>query len=133
MMPSELAPAGFETRVLIADDVTLMRELLKGILHRLGYRNVHEEGNGELVVRSYRKLHPDVVMLDIDMPQKDGIEALREILQQDPHAFVVMVSAASTLENVQMAIKSGAKGFVVKPYTTKRIQDVMLKYQREKG
>lgn len=118
-------------KVLLADDQGLMIDLMKGILVSLHCEDVHGEFNGDDVVHRYKLLRPNLVMLDIKMPKKNGLEALGEILAINSQAYVVMVSAESTSENVQTALKAGARGFIVKPYNPKRIEEILDKYLKD--
>ena len=103
-------------RVLIIDDGAFMRILIKGMLEKNNYTVVGEAEDGEIGVQKYKELHPDLVTMDITMPNKDGIAALKEIIAYDSDANVVMVSAMGQEQYVKEAIISGAKSFVVKPF-----------------
>jgi two-component system chemotaxis response regulator CheY len=118
-------------RVLIADDAMSMRDWLSVTLRRLDCEIVGTAADGAQAVLEYRQNRPDILVMDIDMPVKNGLEALREILVEDPKAFVVMVSGLSTFENVRQAIDLGAKGFVVKPFNLKKLADLVHKYHTE--
>lgn len=101
---------------MIVDDGAFMRVLIRGMLEKNGYAVVGEAENGRVAVQKYGELRPDVVTMDITMPEMNGIEALKEIIAIDPGANVVMVSAMGQDEFVKEAIDSGAKSFVVKPF-----------------
>lgn len=103
-------------RVLVIDDSTFMRLILKDILTKNGYELVGEGENGVVGVRKYKELMPDIVTMDITMPEMTGIEALKEIKAINPNAKVCMVSAMGQEAFVKEAILSGAKGFIVKPF-----------------
>lgn len=118
-----------EMKVLIADDQLAMRELLKTILRTLRIANMDVVGDGIQAVERYRQTCHDMVFLDIDMPELDGFSALSQIKAIEPDAFVVMVSAHSSVDNIKKALESGAKGFVVKPYTSIKIADMLKKYR----
>jgi two-component system, chemotaxis family, chemotaxis protein CheY len=118
-----------EMKVLIADDQLAMRELLKTILRTLRIANMDVVGDGIQAVERYRQVCHDMVFLDIDMPELNGFSALSQIKAIEPTAFVVMVSAHSSVENVKKALELGAKGFVVKPYTSIKIADMLKKYR----
>ena len=118
-----------EMKVLIADDQLAMRELLKTILRTLRISNMDVVGDGMQAVAHYRQACHDMVFLDIDMPELDGFSALSQIKAIEPAAFVVMVSAHSSIGNVKKALELGAKGFVVKPYTSSKIADMLKKYR----
>ena len=103
-------------RVLIVDDGVFMRILIKGMLEKNGYEIIGEAEDGEIGVEKYKELKPDLVTLDITMPNKDGISALKDILAFDAEANVLMVSAMGQEDFVKEALLCGAKGFVVKPF-----------------
>lgn len=103
-------------RVMIVDDGAFMRILIRGMLEKNGYTVVGEAENGRVAVEKYGELRPDVVTMDITMPEMDGIAALKEIIAMDSAASVVMVSAMGQDAFVKEAIDSGAKSFVVKPF-----------------
>ena len=102
-------------KVLIVDDARFMRVTLKKVLEN-DFVIVGEAENGKEAVKKYKKLNPDLVTLDITMPQKNGIEALQEIINHDPEAKVVMCSAMGQRKMVVKAIQTGAKDFLVKPF-----------------
>ncbi|MPM42189.1 Chemotaxis protein CheY [bioreactor metagenome] len=102
--------------VLVVDDAAFMRMSIKKVLERHGFEVVGEAENGLVGVAKYQELRPDLVTMDITMPEMTGIEALKSIRQQDPNAKVVMVSAMGQEGLVREAILSGAKSFIVKPY-----------------
>ena len=103
-------------KVLIVDDGVFMRILIKEMLVKNGYEVVGEAADGQIAVDKYKELSPDIVTMDITMPNKDGIWALKEIISINDDANVVMVSAMGQDSFVKEAIVSGAKGFVVKPF-----------------
>lgn len=115
--------------VLVADDNSLMRGALALILTEIGARDILHGANGNEAVKLYRQHWPDIVFLDIRMPDKDGLAALREIRAISANAFAVIVSAYGSVENVKSAIKAGASGFIVKPYNMNRIVAMMDRYQ----
>lgn len=108
-------------RVLIADDAAFMRMMIKNILVQHGYEVVGEAQDGAEAVVKHAELRPDVTTMDITMPEKDGIAALKEILAADPGARVVMCSALGQESKVIESIRSGAKDFVVKPFQQQRV------------
>jgi two-component system, chemotaxis family, chemotaxis protein CheY len=116
-------------RVLVVDDAMFMRSMIKDILHTAGagYEIVGEASNGREAVTRYRELKPDVVTMDIVMPQMDGIEATREILKIDPAAAVVICSAMGQEALVVESISAGARDFIVKPFTSERVLQVLAK------
>jgi len=103
-------------KVLIVDDAAFMRLTLKKILEENGFEVVGEAVNGVDAVQKYFTLKPDIVTMDITMPEMDGVEALEKIRSKDPNAKVVMISAVGQDTWVKRAVMNGAKGFVVKPY-----------------
>jgi len=103
-------------KVLIVDDAAFMRISIKNMLTKNGYEVVGEAENGLIGVEMYKELRPDIVTMDITMPEMSGLDALKEITKVDPQAKVVMVSAMGQEAMVREAIVSGAKGFIVKPF-----------------
>ncbi|MCL1829563.1 MAG: response regulator [Oscillospiraceae bacterium] len=103
-------------KVLIVDDASFMRISIKNMLTKNGYEVVGEAENGKIGVEKYKELSPDIVTMDITMPEMSGLDALKEIVKSDPAAKVVMVSAMGQEAMVRDAIMSGAKGFIVKPF-----------------
>ena len=105
-----------KARVLIADDASFMRQMIREIIEPEGYEVVGEATNGMEAVELYLKLQPDLVTMDIVMPKRSGIEAVRGILAEDPRAQVVMCSALGQETLVMEALQAGAKNFIVKPF-----------------
>ncbi len=103
-------------RCLVADDSAFARKNISSVLAKLGGSVVGEASNGLETLSLYGALHPDLVLLDITMPQLDGVETLRRIIEQDKNAKVIMVSSVGHKEMVWKAICLGAKSFVTKPY-----------------
>ena len=114
-------------RILIADDAAFMRMMIKNILTQNGHEVVGEAENGAEAVERYAELKPDVTTMDITMPEKDGIAALKEIIAADPSAKVVMCSALGQEAKVIESIRSGAKDFVVKPFQQDRVLSAVTK------
>ncbi|HEY7618443.1 MAG TPA: response regulator [Solirubrobacteraceae bacterium] len=108
-------------RVLVVDDAAFMRKMVSDALASGGHEIVGEAGDGAEAVVRYQELRPEVTTLDITMPEKDGLEALREIMALDPGARIVMCSALGQESKVLESIKLGAKDFVVKPFQTDRV------------
>ncbi len=113
--------------ILIADDAAFMRMMLKDILSKSGYNIVAEAANGQEAVEKFQQFKPDLVTMDITMPQKDGISALKEIMQECPTARVVMCSAMGQQAMVIESIQAGAKDFIVKPFKPDRVLESILK------
>jgi two-component system chemotaxis response regulator CheY len=108
--------------VIIADDAQFMRLMLKDILEDMGLQVVAEAGDGRQAVAEYQQWRPDLVMLDITMPEQDGVAACREILALDPRARVVMISALGQKDEVLEAVRAGAGDFVIKPFEAERVE-----------
>jgi two-component system chemotaxis response regulator CheY len=117
----------FMARVLIVDDAAFMRMMLKDILVKNGLEVVGEAVNGADAIEKYKELKPDVVTMDITMPEMDGITAVKNIKALDPKANVIMCSAMGQQPMVLEAIQSGAKDFVVKPFQADRVMDSISK------
>ena len=114
-------------RVLIVDDAAFMRMMLRDILSKNGFEIVGEAENGKIAVQMYEELKPDVVTMDITMPEMDGIAAVKEIKTTYPDAKVVMVSAMGQQAMVIEAIRSGAEDFIVKPFQPDRVLEALGK------
>ena len=114
-------------RIMIVDDAIFMRMKLKDILEKTGYEVVAEAQNGADAIEKYRAERPDIVTMDITMPEMDGIEALKGIKRIDPSAKVIMCSAMGQQAMVMEAIQSGALDFIVKPFETDRVIDSIQK------
>lgn len=115
------------TRVLIVDDATFMRMMIKDILEKNSYEVVGEADNGLKAVELYKAEKPDVVTMDITMPDMDGIEAVKEICKINPNAKIIMCSAMGQQTMVMDAIKAGAKDFIVKPFQADRVIEAIKK------
>ncbi len=109
------------TRILVVDDAAFMRMMIKNILTKFGYEVVGEAENGSIAAQMYAELKPDLVTMDITMPEMDGIEAVKSIRSIDPNAVIIMVSAMGQQAMVMEAIQAGAKDFIVKPFQQDRI------------
>ena len=103
-------------RVLIVDDASFMRMSIRNMLANHEFEIVGEAENGVMAIEKYKELQPDIVTMDITMPEMDGLEALREIKKINPGASVVMISALGQESRMKEAIIYGAKGFIVKPF-----------------
>jgi two-component system, chemotaxis family, chemotaxis protein CheY len=114
-------------RILVVDDAAFMRKMVGDALAKVGHEVVGEAGNGVEALSQFQALKPDLVTLDITMPEKDGLAALAEIMAADPSAKVVMCSALGQESKVLEAIKLGAKDFVVKPFQPDRVIDAVGK------
>lgn len=114
-------------RILITDDALFMRVTLKNILTEHGYEVVGEAQNGAEAVKLYSELKPDLVTMDITMPEMDGIQALKAIKAEDGGAKVVMCTAMGQKSMVVEAIQSGASDFIVKPFQPDRVLEAVGK------
>lgn len=114
-------------RVLIIDDAQFMRMMLKNILTQNGHEVVGEAANGKEGIAKYQELKPEIVTLDITMPEMDGVTALKEIKAIDGSAKVIMCSAMGQQAMVVDAIKAGALDFVVKPFQPERVMEALNK------
>lgn len=114
-------------RVLIVDDAAFMRMSIRNMLEKHGFEIVGEAENGLMAIEKYNELQPDVVTMDITMPEMDGLQALREIKKIDKGASVVMVSALGQEARMKEAIIYGAKGFIVKPFKEEMIVSALSK------
>jgi len=103
-------------RILIADDAAFMRQMIREIIEPEGYEVVGEATNGIEAVEQFNELHPDLVTMDIVMPKRSGIDAVKGILVDDPGAHIVMCSALGQETLVMEALQAGAKDFIVKPF-----------------
>lgn len=113
--------------ILICDDAAFMRMMIKDILTKNGYNIAGEAENGAKAVEKYNELKPDLVLMDITMPEMDGIQALKKIKETDPNASVIMCSAMGQQAMVIESIQSGAKDFIVKPFQTDRVLEAVQK------
>jgi len=113
--------------VMVVDDAAFMRMMLKDILSNNGYQVVGEAENGAVAVEKYMELKPNITIMDITMPEMDGLQAIKEIRSKDPEAKVIMCSAMGQQAMVIEAIQSGAKDFVVKPFQADRVLEAIGK------
>lgn len=115
-------------KILIVDDAAFMRLTIKNMIEEAGYEVVDEATNGQEAIEKYFEVEPDLVTMDITMPEKSGLDALKEIIAKDPSAKIIMCSAMGQQEMVLDAIKAGAKDFIVKPFNKERIHEALNKY-----
>lgn len=113
-----------KNRVLICDDAAIMRLAIKDVLTRNGYEIVGEACNGREAVMLYDSLKPDLVFMDITMPEQDGVSALKEIKKADPSARVVMCASLGQQSLVMEAMLSGAAEFIIKPVSGARLLEI---------
>ena len=114
-------------KILLVDDAAFMRMMLKNTLTQAGYTDLIEAEDGVKAVEAYTSEKPDLVFMDITMPNKDGLETLKEIKAMDPGATIVMCSAMGQETMVMDSIKSGAKDFIVKPFKPERVLSTVKK------
>jgi two-component system chemotaxis response regulator CheY len=108
-------------KILVVDDAPIIRLMLKDILVEHGYDVVDEGVDGEEGVEKFKALRPDLVTMDITMPEKNGIQALKEILEIDPKAKIIVITAIEQRDSLMEAIKAGAADYIVKPFETDRV------------
>ena len=113
--------------VLVVDDAAFMRVTIKNMLEKNGYAVVGEAENGKVAVQKYNELKPDVVTMDITMPEMDGLAALKTIMQLNPQAQIVMMTAMGQQGMVKDAVMAGAKGFIVKPFKEETVLSALKK------
>ncbi|MCR5594268.1 MAG: response regulator [Lachnospiraceae bacterium] len=113
--------------ILICDDAAFMRMMIKDILTKNGYNVAGEAENGAMAVDKYNEVKPDLVLMDITMPEMDGIQALKKIKANDPSASVIMCSAMGQQAMVIESIQSGARDFIVKPFQADRVLEAVQK------
>ncbi|GAB3790623.1 response regulator [Virgibacillus kimchii] len=114
-------------KILVTDDAAFMRMQLKDILSKLGHEVVGEAENGLEAVKKAAELQPELITMDITMPEMNGVEAVKEIKKSRPEAKVIMCSAMGQQSMVLEAIQAGAKDFVVKPFNADRIKEAIDK------
>lgn len=131
---AEADPLAFlpQLGVLIADDTPLMLEMLEKTLRDIGIRRVLRAEDGEIALARVGRYAPDLVFLDVDMPRRDGLSALRELREEFPDLFVCMLSAHSSVQNVRGAMAAGASAFLVKPFQSAKLQSVLLQYVKRR-
>lgn len=124
---------GIASKILVVDDASFMRSVLKDIIKSNGLASeIFEAGDGIEGVKTYQKIKPDLVTMDVNMPRADGIQALRAILKIDPKAKVIMITSVEEKHIVQDAIKLGARDYVVKPFDRSNVPLVINKVIRQR-
>jgi len=113
--------------IMIVDDAAFMRMMLKDILTKNGFNVIGEAENGAAALKRYMDLQPDLTIMDITMPEMDGLQAVKEIRKRNPQARIIMCSAMGQQSMVIEAIQSGAKDFVVKPFQAERVVEAVTK------
>ena len=112
-------------KILIVDDNDMMRTLLRGILRSEAYQVVGDARNGTQALDFIDRIKPDIIFMDVMMPEMDGLEALQSIKTKYPEIVVVMITGNPSLDNVQEAIQGGASGFIIKPFNTAKVLDTL--------
>ena len=120
-------------RVLVADDARFMRQLIREIIEPEGFEVVGEAADGRAAVDEFQKLQPDLVTMDIVMPKRSGIDALKEILTLDASAKVAMVSALGQEALVMEALQAGAADYIVKPFKPEAVIATLKKIAEKTG
>ncbi len=120
-------------KILVVDDAAFMRMMLKNILRANGHEVVGEAEDGVQSLEKYEQLKPDLVTMDIVMPQLDGIEATREIVRNHPDAKIVMCTAVGQQAKVLEAMKAGARGYIVKPFQAPRVVEEINKVLKSRA
>lgn len=118
--------------VLVVDDSPIIVKQLTVLLHSIGYRVVQTAANGKEAIEAYKQCKPDVVTMDITMPEMDGIEATQIIMREFPDAKVVMVTSYGQEKMVLDALKAGAKGYVLKPFQQQKVYEAVQKACKRK-
>lgn len=114
-------------RVLLVDDAAFMRMMLSNILINNGYEIAGEAENGKIAIEKYKELSPDIVTMDITMSEMNGLDAAREIKKYDSNANIIMCSAMGQQAMIIEAIENGAKDFITKPFSVKRVLEALEK------
>lgn len=114
-------------KILVTDDAAFMRMQLKDNLTKLGHEVVGEAENGRDAIEKHQELSPDLITMDITMPEMNGVEAVKEIKKKDPYVKIIMCSAMGQQSMVLDAIQAGATDFIVKPFNEERIEEALNK------
>ena len=123
--------SGKKLRVLIVDDAIFMRTMIRDILEKNGFEIIGEASSGKEAIEKYSRLKPDLVTMDIVMPEMGGIEAVKSIVKIDPNAKILMCSAMGQKALVIEAIQAGAKDFVVKPFQPSAVIEAITRIMEE--
>ena len=115
-------------RILIVDDSRISRRILRNILEQGGHEIVGEAGNGQEGYDLFLELRPDLVTMDITMPVMDGLESLRLIIEEDPKAKVLMITAAGQKDKMMQAVRLGCIDFVAKPFDDRMVVDMVTRH-----
>ncbi len=117
-----------ERKLLICDDSILARKQIKDVIATLGTPVIFEATDGQSAIDIYKEEKPDLVLLDIVMPKKDGNIAIEEIMAFDPEAVIVIVSSVGTQSQLKCALEAGAKDFIQKPFSKDQLEAAIIKY-----
>lgn len=120
-----------QLKILICDDSVLIRKKLRSTLEKCKCEEIYEAENGIVAVEVAKEKNPDLIFMDIVMPEKDGIEALEEIINHNPKAKVVMASSAGTKDHLKKALEKGAYDFIQKPISLEAITNIIEKILKE--
>lgn len=120
-----------QAKILIVDDNDLMRTLLRGILRNENCQVIGEARNGSVALESIARNKPDIVFLDVVMPEMDGLEALQNIKSKYPEIIVVMITGNPSKENVEESIQGGASGFIIKPFNSAKVLDTLNRVMQD--
>ncbi len=116
-----------DVRILIVDDELFFRQVLRSLLEQIGFTVVGEAATGDEALQQYKALRPHIVIMDIYMPDKNGIDATKELVATDPNARVLVASASDFDSDIQAALDAGAKGNLMKPFVPKEIYETIRK------
>lgn len=119
------------TSTLILDDEELARDYLQSMLQELFFPVAYEAASAADALQAVKNHRPDIAFLDIELPDQNGLEVLKQVKHMQPTCFVVMVSGHSTFENLKNAMDHGAAAFIVKPYSRKKLEHVMQLYRQQ--
>lgn len=114
-------------RIMIVDDTAIMRLMLRHLLEKNGYEVVAEATTGTEAIEHYVSYRPDLVTMDLTMPEMDGVSAVKEIIRIDPKAKIIMCSAMGQMDKVKAAIAAGARNFLVKPLQPEKVLSAIQK------
>lgn len=125
-----------EVTFLLVDDESMVLSMLGTQLERMfpetGFRRhkIEKVSHGEDAIEAHKKMKIDMTFLDLDLPDKNGIDVLKEIREDKPKAYIVIVSGLGTADNVKSALSAGANGFIVKPFTPEKVKETLKKYKK---
>ncbi|MGI6069006.1 MAG: response regulator [Blautia sp.] len=114
--------------ILIVDDAMFMRRIIRDALEEEGYHNLWEAGDGDEAIRIFKTKNPGMVLLDITMPGRSGMEVLKDMHEASPQTKIIMCSAIGQEEHIRRALRMGASDFIVKPFKKEELQEIVRKY-----